>query len=124
MIVPFFKQVVIPLGVAGFVASPYFVIVGTSNAVNLTDGLDGLAIMPTVMISCALAIFAYVAGQCGVRKIPRVFPTSRKRASWLYFVVRSLARDSRFSGSTPTRPKYSWAMWARWRLGRPWARSR
>ena len=62
MIVPFFKQVAIPLGVAGFVALAYFVIVGTSNAVNLTDGLDGLAIMPTVMISSALAIFAYVAG--------------------------------------------------------------
>ncbi len=63
MIVPFFKQVAIPLGVTGFVALAYLVIVGTSNAVNLTDGLDGLAIMPTVMISSALAIFAYVAGQ-------------------------------------------------------------
>lgn len=62
LIVPFFKQVAIPLGVLGFVALAYFVIVGTSNAVNLTDGLDGLAIMPTVMISSALAIFAYVAG--------------------------------------------------------------
>lgn len=62
MIVPFFKQVAIPLGLGGFVALTYFVIVGTSNAVNLTDGLDGLAIMPTVMISSALAIFAYVAG--------------------------------------------------------------
>ena len=62
MIVPFFKQIVIPLGVVGFVTLSYFVIVGTSNAVNLTDGLDGLAIMPTVMISSGLAIFAYVAG--------------------------------------------------------------
>ena len=62
MIVPFFKQIVIPLGIVGFVALSYFVIVGTSNAVNLTDGLDGLAIMPTVMISSGLAIFAYVAG--------------------------------------------------------------
>lgn len=62
MIVPFFKEVAIPLGVTGFVILTYFVIVGTSNAVNLTDGLDGLAIMPTVMISSALAIFAYVAG--------------------------------------------------------------
>ncbi|NBQ69287.1 MAG: phospho-N-acetylmuramoyl-pentapeptide-transferase, partial [Nitrosomonadaceae bacterium] len=51
MIVPFFKEVAIPLGVTGFVILTYFVIVGTSNAVNLTDGLDGLAIMPTVMIS-------------------------------------------------------------------------
>ncbi|AKH37671.1 MULTISPECIES: phospho-N-acetylmuramoyl-pentapeptide-transferase [Nitrosomonas] len=62
MIVPFFKEVVIPLGISGFVLLTYLVIVGTSNAVNLTDGLDGLAIMPTVMISGALAIFAYVAG--------------------------------------------------------------
>ena len=62
MIVPFFKEVAIPLGVTGFVVLTYFVIVGTSNAVNLTDGLDGLAIMPTVMISSALAIFAYAAG--------------------------------------------------------------
>ena len=62
MIVPFFKEVAIPLGVVGFVIVAYFVIVGTSNAVNLTDGLDGLAIMPTVMISSALAVFAYVTG--------------------------------------------------------------
>ena len=50
LIVPFFKTVSYPLGVWGFIALTYFVIVGTSNAVNLTDGLDGLAIMPTVMI--------------------------------------------------------------------------
>jgi phospho-N-acetylmuramoyl-pentapeptide-transferase len=62
LIVPFFKTVSYPLGVIGFITLTYFVIVGTSNAVNLTDGLDGLAIMPTVMIAGALAIFAYVAG--------------------------------------------------------------
>jgi phospho-N-acetylmuramoyl-pentapeptide-transferase len=62
MIIPFVKTVAIPLGVFGFVLLTYFVIVGSSNAVNLTDGLDGLAIMPTVMIASALAIFAYVAG--------------------------------------------------------------
>ncbi len=62
LIVPFFKTVSYPLGVIGFIALTYFVIVGTSNAVNLTDGLDGLAIMPAVMIAAALAIFAYVAG--------------------------------------------------------------
>src|SRR5690606_32924142 len=61
-IVPFFKTVAYPLGVVGFVAVTYFVIVGTSNAVNLTDGLDGLAIMPTVMVGAALGIFAYVSG--------------------------------------------------------------
>jgi phospho-N-acetylmuramoyl-pentapeptide-transferase len=62
LIVPFFKTVSYPLGVVGFITLTYLVIVGTSNAVNLTDGLDGLAIMPTVMIAGALAIFAYVAG--------------------------------------------------------------
>jgi phospho-N-acetylmuramoyl-pentapeptide-transferase len=61
-IVPFFKQITYPLGAVGFVVMTYFVIVGTSNAVNLTDGLDGLAIMPTVMIGGALGVFAYVAG--------------------------------------------------------------
>jgi phospho-N-acetylmuramoyl-pentapeptide-transferase len=62
LIVPFFKTVALPLGGVGFAILTYFVIVGTSNAVNLTDGLDGLAIMPTAMISGALAVFAYVAG--------------------------------------------------------------
>ncbi|EMR13340.1 phospho-N-acetylmuramoyl-pentapeptide-transferase [Methylophaga lonarensis MPL] len=61
LIVPFFKDIVIPLG-AWYMLLAYFVIVGSSNAVNLTDGLDGLAIMPTVMVAAALAIFAYAAG--------------------------------------------------------------
>ncbi|MDE3073332.1 MAG: phospho-N-acetylmuramoyl-pentapeptide-transferase, partial [Pseudomonadota bacterium] len=59
--VPLFKQVALPLGV-GFVLLAYLMIVGFSNAVNLTDGLDGLAIMPTVLVSGALGIFAYLAG--------------------------------------------------------------
>lgn len=63
LIVPFFKNVGYPLGVFGFIALTWFVIVGTSNAVNLTDGLDGLAIMPTVMVGSALGIFAYVVGR-------------------------------------------------------------
>ncbi len=58
---PFFKDLALPLG-AGFVVLAYFVIVGSSNAVNLTDGLDGLAIMPTVLVAGALAVFAYVSG--------------------------------------------------------------
>jgi phospho-N-acetylmuramoyl-pentapeptide-transferase len=62
LIVPFFKNVAYPLGVFGFIVLTYFVIVGTSNAVNLTDGLDGLAIMPAVMVAGALGIFAYVQG--------------------------------------------------------------
>lgn len=59
--VPFFKDVAIPLGV-GYVVLCYFTIVGTSNAVNITDGLDGLAIMPTVMVGAALGLIAYVVG--------------------------------------------------------------
>jgi phospho-N-acetylmuramoyl-pentapeptide-transferase len=62
LIVPFFKDVALPLGTVGFVALVYFVIVGSSNAVNLTDGLDGLAIMPTVLIGGALGLFAWVTG--------------------------------------------------------------
>ena len=61
LIVPFFKSVAIPLGGA-FVVLSFFVIVGASNAVNLTDGLDGLAIMPTVMVAGGLAVFAYASG--------------------------------------------------------------
>lgn len=60
--VPFAKAVSYPLGVFGFVMLTYLVIVGTSNAVNLTDGLDGLAIMPVVMVGSSLGIFAYVTG--------------------------------------------------------------
>jgi phospho-N-acetylmuramoyl-pentapeptide-transferase len=63
LIVPFFKTVSYPLGVWGFIVLSYCVIVGSSNAVNLTDGLDGLAIMPTVMVGAALGIFAYVTGR-------------------------------------------------------------
>ncbi len=60
--VPFFKEVSYPLGVLGFVILTYLVIVGSSNAVNLTDGLDGLAIMPVIMVGSALGVFAYVTG--------------------------------------------------------------
>ena len=62
LLVPFFKEISYPLGVLGFVILSYLVIVGSSNAVNLTDGLDGLAIMPVVMVGSALGVFAYVTG--------------------------------------------------------------
>lgn len=62
LMLPFFKEISYPLGVLGFVLLTYVVIVGSSNAVNLTDGLDGLAIMPVVMVGSALGVFAYVAG--------------------------------------------------------------
>jgi len=62
LMLPFFKTTSYPLGVFGFIALTYFVIVGASNAVNLTDGLDGLAIMPVVLVAGALGLFAYVVG--------------------------------------------------------------
>jgi phospho-N-acetylmuramoyl-pentapeptide-transferase len=62
LLLPFFKEVSYPLGVLGFVILTYLVIVGSSNAVNLTDGLDGLAIMPVVMVGSSLGVFAYVVG--------------------------------------------------------------
>lgn len=60
--IPLFKAVALPMVGVSFVAIAYFWIVGFSNAVNLTDGLDGLAIMPTVLVACALAVFAYASG--------------------------------------------------------------
>ena len=68
LIVPFFKTVSYPLGVYGFIALTWFVIVGASNAVNLTDGLDGLAIMPVVMVASALGVFAYITGNVNFSK--------------------------------------------------------
>ncbi len=62
LMLPFFKTVNYPLGVFGFIAMSYFVMVGASNAVNFTDGLDGLAIMPVVLVGSALGIFAYIVG--------------------------------------------------------------
>ena len=71
LLLPFFKTVSYPLGVFGFIVLTYFVIVGASNAVNLTDGLDGLAIMPVVMVGSALGVFAYVTGRAVFSKIGR-----------------------------------------------------
>ena len=62
LLLPFFKEISYPLGVLGFVLLTYLVIVGSSNAVNLTDGLDGLAIMPVVLVGSSLGVFAYVTG--------------------------------------------------------------
>ncbi|VEB45755.1 Phospho-N-acetylmuramoyl-pentapeptide-transferase [Chromobacterium violaceum] len=81
LIVPFFKTVAYPLGAVGFCVLTYFVIVGTSNAVNLTDGLDGLAALPTVLVSAGLAIFAYVAGHAVFSKY-LACPSSPGRTRW------------------------------------------
>jgi len=68
LILPFFKNIAYPLGVFGFITLTYLVIVGTSNAVNLTDGLDGLAIMPAVLVAGGLAVFAFVIGRVDFSK--------------------------------------------------------
>jgi phospho-N-acetylmuramoyl-pentapeptide-transferase len=73
--VPFFKTVAVPMTTFGFIVFAYLVIVGTSNAVNLTDGLDGLAIMPAVMVAAALGVFAYATGNvkfAGYLQIPYI----------------------------------------------------
>ncbi|MCD8340469.1 MAG: phospho-N-acetylmuramoyl-pentapeptide-transferase [Burkholderiales bacterium] len=63
LLIPFFKDASVPLGIWGFIILSYFVIVGTSNAVNLTDGLDGLAILPSALVGVALGVFAYAVGR-------------------------------------------------------------
>lgn len=63
LLIPCFKDIALPFGLIGFMVFTYVVIVGSSNAVNLTDGLDGLAILPTVLVGMALGVFAYVVGR-------------------------------------------------------------
>ena len=82
--VPFFKEVSYPLGVVGFVILSYLVIVGSSNAVNLTDGLDGLAIMPVIMVGSALGVFAYVTGSANFARY-LLFPHIPGTAELLIF---------------------------------------
>ncbi len=62
LLIPFFKDLIIPLNAIAFLIVGWFALVGSSNSVNLTDGLDGLAIMPVILISGALAVFAYIGG--------------------------------------------------------------
>ncbi len=72
LLIPFLKDVALPLGIVGSLILSYFVIVGSSNAVNLTDGLDGLAIMPVVLISGALAVLAYLTGHYNSSSYPNI----------------------------------------------------
>ncbi len=82
--VPFFKEITYPLGVIGFVILSYLVIVGASNAVNLTDGLDGLAIMPVIMVGSALGVFAYITGSANFARY-LLFPHIPGTAELLIF---------------------------------------
>lgn len=75
LFVPFAKNIAVPLGAGGFIVLTYLMIVGMSNAVNLTDGLDGLAVMPAAMVAAALGVFAYASGNAvfaGYLAIPAV----------------------------------------------------
>ena len=87
LFVPFFKSIALPLGI-GFVLLSYLMIVGMSNAVNLTDGLDGLAIMPAVMVGAALGLIAYVSGN--TEFLPRTckFHTLQALVNWRFFAAR------------------------------------
>jgi hypothetical protein len=120
--VPFFKTVSYPLGVFGFIFLTWFVIVGASNAVNFTDGLDGLAIMPVVMVGSALGIFAYITGNavfastCCSRYIPGA-------GELLVFCAAMAGAGLAFLWFNATRRRSSWATWARWRWAARWAPS-
>ena len=123
LIVPFVKTVAYPLGAIGFCVLTYFVIVGTSNAVNLTDGLDGLAALPTVLVAAGLSIFAYVAGHAVFSKYLGL-PFIPGAHEVVVFCAAMCGACLGFCGSTPIRPKCSWATSARWRWARRWARWR
>jgi phospho-N-acetylmuramoyl-pentapeptide-transferase len=95
LLVPFFKEVSYPLGVFGFVIMSYLVIVGASNAVNLTDGLDGLAIMPVVMVGSALGVFAYVTGSAVYSKY-LLFPSIPGSGELLIFCAAMMGAGLAF----------------------------
>ncbi len=121
--VPLFKQVALPLGLF-FVVIAYFMIVGFSNAVNLTDGLDGLAIMPTVLVVRRAGRLRLPGRQHGVLRVPgHPLDSGGGRAvDLLRCAGRRGARAS--CGSTPIRRRCSWATSARWPSARHWRRSR
>ena len=111
--VPFFKTVKLPLGAAGFMLLAYFMIVGMSNAVNLTDGLDGLAIMPAALVAGGLGIFAYASGNAIFANYLSIPADSPGRRAADLLLARSAVRGSAFCGSTPIRRRCSWATSAR-----------
>lgn len=120
LIVPFFKDIAWDMGWL-FIPFTYFVIVGSSNAVNLTDGLDGLAILPTVMVAGALGIIAYVTGHAVFSSylvIPHIAGVGE-----LIVICGALAGAGLgFCGLTHTRHRCLWAMLVRWRLVQHWVR--
>lgn len=125
LLIPCFKDIALPLGLVGFMVFTYVVIVGSSNAVNLTDGLDGLAILPSVMVGGALGIFAYVVGRPDYAGY-LIFPYIPGAGELVVIAGACSAQVSRSSGTTPIPPRSSWATWARWRsaaASAPWPSS-
>ena len=107
----------VPLG-AWFVVLGYLMIVGMSNAVNLTDGLDGLAILPAVMVGAALGLIAYVTGNIEFSNLQ--IPYIAGSGELAVFCGALIGAGWVFSGSTPIRRKFSWAMSGPLRLARRW----
>ena len=113
---PFFKDAAADLGWF-FCRSPLLVMVGASNAVNLTDGLDGLAIVPVMIAAGCFALIAYLVGNIGLRRLPADSTTSPAPASSRCSAARWSAPASASSGSTRRRPWCSWATPARSSIG-------
>ena len=114
LLIPYLPAVLVPLSVFVYVPLAFLVIVGTSNAVNLTDGLDGLAIMPAVLVGSALGIFSYAAGNV-VFSAYLGIPYVSGSGEMLVFVRPWLAPAWASCGSTPTPRRSSWATSAHWR---------
>ena len=108
---------------SAFIVLSYFMIVGMSNAVNLTDGLDGLAIMPSVMVGGALGVFAYASGNANFVQYLGIPGRARRGRAADLLRARWSARASGSCGSTPIRRRCSWATSARWRSAPRSARS-
>ena len=119
-----FDRIPIELPLALYFVLGLIVVVGMSNGVNLTDGLDGLAIGPVIISSFTFLLLAYatgtIAGRLQHRRLPGHAAHRRGRASWPCSAAPSAARASGSSGSTPTPPRCSWATSARWRWGARW----
>jgi phospho-N-acetylmuramoyl-pentapeptide-transferase len=107
LLIPFFKDLIIPLNAIGFLLIGWFAIVGGSNSVNLTDGLDGLAIMPVILISGALAVFAYIGGNYNFSAI-LICHLCLGLEKYLFCAQHLLVLALAFSGLTLIQQKFSW----------------
>ena len=123
VLIPYFKDLYLPLGLA-FPVFAYIVIVGSSNAVNLTDGLDGLAIMPIAIASAALGLFSWVAGNAIFSDYLGVPFVAGAGELMVICAAMGGVRAWAFYGSTVIRRRCSWAMSEPWPWAPPWERWR